>query len=111
LANRLKEKILTIIRIKKHQKTAIKIGYIFLFLFFLVFSPVFYDIEENRFMFDIDNETALVLFAVCTVFIVNLLAYLRKKEDSQKLHSALAEYADEEIVKAVLSKKNDLHFE
>lgn len=62
-------------------------------------------------MFDIDNETALVLFAICIVFIVNMLAYLRKREDSRKLNAALSEYADKEIVKAVLSKKEEVHFE
>ena len=111
MANRLKEKFLKILQTKKHQKRAIKIGYIFLFLFFLIYSPVFYNIESKSFKFDIDRETALVLVAVCLVFIVNTLAYIRNKEDSKKLNAALSEYADKEIVKAVLSKNRDVHFE
>lgn len=88
----------------------VKLGFVFLLLFFISFSPAFYDIGNKTFSLDIDRESGLILAVLSLIFIVNIIWYLRKRDDSEKLNNALSDYVDKEIAKAILSKKSDVNF-
>jgi hypothetical protein len=51
----------------------VKLGFVFLLLFFISFSPAFYDIGNKTFSLDIDRESGLILAVLSLIFIVNII--------------------------------------
>jgi len=83
-------------------------AYGFLFFFFLLFSPLFYDIHEQQFLFEVGKEIWFIFLILIWILLVNILWFLKQKSDSNKLNNALSLYVDKEVAKAVLAKNGEV---
>ena len=102
---------MSLISIKKillhdsHREKLIMLGYICIFVFFLSFSPIFYAVDEKRFLFELDLESFIVLTIFCIVLIASIIWFGRQKKNSTILNNALSEYVAKDVTQELLSQK------
>ena len=92
-------------------KFCFQIVYLSVWLFFIVFSPIFYDIENRRFMFDFDTESILVIALFVSVLSWYILALGRKNRLHKVLSYAFSQYVSEDVAKQVLKSQWDIKLE